>query len=306
MILEIDARSFLTAYYSTSPRDLSLIGAGAWSQCFAFTHADRALVIRFGKHVGDFYKDRRAHAYDAPSLPIPEVLDIGPAFDGYYCISSRVVGAPLELVGATQWCTLVPALARAMEALRTADISITTGIGGWNADGQAEFGSWSAFLLSCAVDSPTHRTHGWRQKLDRHAVGAATFDWGYALLQTVATVPAPRCLVHCDLANRNVHVIEDTITGVFDWGCSLFGDHLYELAWFEFWAPWTPSLDMVLLRRQLDYAWRASGYRPDHVAERLRACYLHIGLGHLGYNAFTGNVESLEGTAHRLRALVAI
>ena len=32
------------------------------------------------------------------------------------------------------------------------------------------------------------------------------------------------------------------ITAVLDWGCSLYGDFLYELAWMQFWLPWYPAM----------------------------------------------------------------
>ena len=77
--------------------------------------------------------------------------------------------------------------------------------------------------------------------------------------------------------NRNVLVQEERITAVFDWGCALYGDHLYDLAWFEFWAPWTPQLDIEHLKAQLLRRWQEVGYAPEDKEARLTACYLHIG-----------------------------
>jgi hygromycin-B 4-O-kinase len=101
-----------------------------------------------------------------------------------------------------------------------------------------------------------------------------------------------------------VLVDEDKISGVFDWGCSLYGDHLYELAWFEFWAPWHPNLNISTLRSELEQRWQEVGYTPADKEARLMACYLHIGLDHLAYNAYTGDEVNLLGTAARMRALV--
>jgi hypothetical protein len=36
------------------------------------------------------------------------------------------------------------------------------------------------------------------------------------------------------------------------------------------------------------------------------ACYLHIGLDHLAYNAYLGDWATLAATADRMRALVTI
>jgi hypothetical protein len=55
----------------------------------------------------------------------------------------------------------------------------------------------------------------------------------------------------------------------------------------------------------LEAQWQAIDYAPHHKAERLTACYLHIGLDHLAYNAIIGDWPTLLATAERMRTLVA-
>lgn len=298
------AKDFLAKHTRGRAESIELIGAGAWSQCFGFRMGEQDLAIRFGRHLDDFQKDQRVSVYSSAALPIPIVSEIGSAFDGYYAIATRVYGMPLETVDAAQWRALVPSLADAMEAIRLVDISATHGYGGWDESGNAPQQAWGEHLLLTTIDTPDRRTYGWRSKLATNKLGDSTFDWGLALLKQWADVPVPRCLTHCDLINRNVLVEQDKITGVFDWGCSRYGDHLYELAWFEFWSPWYPDLDMGLLRAALAQRWREVDYIPAHQDERLMISYLHIGLDHLGYNAYTGDIKSLEATAYRMRELV--
>ncbi|MEZ4615881.1 MAG: aminoglycoside phosphotransferase family protein [Caldilineaceae bacterium] len=300
----VQARSFLADRFQIDPAQVTLIGEGAWSRCFGFRQGEKELVIRFGNHVDDFEKDQVAHRYAAPDLPIPKVTEIGEAFDGYYAISTRVHGVVLEEVSTAEWPALVPAVVAALEAMRTADITDTSGFGGWGVDRNASDASWSARLLTVDTDVPAMRTHGWHAKLATSPEGDSAFRWGYELLKQVAREDVPRCLLHCDLINRNVLVDGDRLAGVFDWGCSIYGDHLYELAWFEFWAPWMPQLDVGYLRAALEAQWLAIGYTPHHKEERLAACYLHIGLDHLAYNAYTGHWSTLLATAERMRSLV--
>lgn len=298
------AQAFLAQHFHGKVSHVESIGAGAWSQCFGFRLGEMEFAIRFGRHVDDFLKDQRAHIFAAPDLPIPKVTEVGEAFDGYYAISTRVRGVPLESVNAAQWRALVPAVAAMLEALRNADLSSTAGIGDWGLDGNAQPIGWREFLLKVAEDSPAARTHGWRKKLDASPEGMAAFEWGCDLLQRVASDEVPRCLMHRDLINRNVLIAGDRITGVFDWGCSLYGDPLYDLAWFEFWSPWYPEMDVALLRSELDQRWNEAGDAIANKAARLAACYLHIGLDHLGYNAYTGDNENLIASGRRMRDLV--
>ncbi len=297
------AQSFLDELGSNASQ-VELIGAGAWSQCFGFRQSDKELVIRFGHHLDDFQKDTLAFNYHHPDLPIPNVIDMGEAFGGYYAISTRVFGVPLESLSSNEWPQVVPSLVAAFEALRLADISGTSGFGSWNSDGNATRGSWSEHLLSVKNDTPQQRTHGWREKLATLPEGEEAFRWGMALLERTANDSVARCLVHCDLINRNVFVDEGKISGVFDWGCALYGDHLYDLAWFEFWSPWHPELDIRFLRAELERQWSNVGYIPKDLDSRLLACYLHIGLDHLAYNAYLGDWKTLLATAERMRILV--
>jgi hygromycin-B 4-O-kinase len=159
--------------------------------------------------------------------------------------------------------------------------------------------------LTVGDDTPDRRTHGWRAGLAALPQADALFTWGFDRLKQVANDTVPRCLIHGDLINRNVLVNESSITGVFDWGCACYGDHLYGLAWFEFWAPWFPSLNIDLLCSELERRWWAVGYAPHQRDERLMACYLHIGLDHLAYNAYLGDWSALAATAERMQTLVS-
>lgn len=298
------AQAFLVNHLGVGVSEIAQVGEGAWSRCFGFAYGDQNLVIRFGKYVSDFQKDRLAHKYATPDLPIPEVLEIGQAMDGYYAISRRVYGVPLESVSAEQWLALVPAVVAMLEAMRTADLSGTEGFGGWGEDENAGHSSWSDRLLSVGDDTPDQRGHGWRERLAESPQGEATFAWGFDLLKKIADDGGPRSLLHCDLDNRNVLVKGNQIAGVFDWGCSIYGDHLYDLARFEFWAPWHPQLDMAYLRLMVEQRWAEKGYEPENKESRLLACHLHIGLEHLAYHAHLGNWTTLLAIAKRMQVLV--
>lgn len=303
-MIELDqALLFLNDYYSTSEITAAEVGTGAWSRCFGFTYDDKALVAKFGKHVDDFLTDQRAYRFNGPGLPVPQVYDIGEAYDGYYAIADRKFGVPLESVGKAEWEALIPSLVDMLEALRTADIEDIKGYGGWLKDGTPSHTSWTDFMLAITREKEHERTQGWRQKLAKSEIGQAAFEWGTAKLIAEIVPKVPRSITHRDLINRNALVKDGKVSGVFDWGCCVFGDHLYDLAWFEFWGSWYPELDMGLLRQGLETRWAKIGYRPDQLEQRLAACYLHIGLDHLAYNAAIEDEVNLELSAKRMHEL---
>jgi len=303
--LDPDAvQRFLVDRLGLPATEVELIGKGAWSDCFAFRSDDFHYVIRIGPYLDDFEKDRIAAAYAEPRLPIPRVLAVGNGLGGFYAISTRIHGSPLEVCAANDWPALVPSLVAALEVLRTT-VPTCNGWGVWGPTGDAPFASWRGFLLAVGDDPQDRRTHGWRAKLAARPAAAASFASFFERLETVAHDDVPRSLVHGDLVNRNVHVEAGRILGIFDWGCSMYGDSLYDLAWFEFWAPWHPNLDVGHLRSAVEASWEQHGYLPEHHEQRRLACLLHIGLDHLAYNAHLDDWDVFDQVRDRLDAFAA-
>jgi len=178
----------------------------------------------------------------------------------------------------------LPSLLGALDAIRAVDVSHTAGFGGWDASGQAPYATWRDFLLAVEADTPDRRTHGWRSELARSVVGDSNFAQGLACLTEVSGDSPPiRHVVHADLINRNVLVGDHQINAVLDWGCSTYGDPLYDIAWLEHWAPWHPGLAAIDIRAEARRQHEALGLATSDFDRRIRGCALHIGLDHQAY-----------------------
>jgi hygromycin-B 4-O-kinase len=293
-----DVEAFLAARFGGDAGGVVPLGMGVWSQAFAFRRAGYDYVIRFGAHQEDFAKDRLAARYASPALPIPRVVELGEAFGGYYAISERVFGTYIDDAGEAQMRALLPSLFAALDAVRLADLSGTTGYGGWDADGTAPYPSWRDALLDVASDRPTDRIHGWRERLAASAVGVGPFDEAYRHLVALAdSAPERRHLIHSDLLHYNVLVEDDRITGVLDWGCGMYGDLLYDLAWLCFWQPWYPAWRGIDFQAEARHHYAAIGLDVPHFVERLCCCQIHIGLAGQAYQAYAGDWSDLRDTA---------
>ena len=294
------AARFLAERYGVDPATVAELGAGDWSRAFSFHLDGRDLVARFGRHLEDFVRDQKAMVFARPELPVPRVLEVGEAPGGFYAISERHLGVFLESLDELGWRHLIPALLRALDALRETE---PPGRGvEWADEGVSAPLTWRQWLAASLEDRPGERVSGWRAQLSEAPGIEEVFVSGErALRSLLPACPEVRYLLHRDLLNRNVLVAEDAsrLEAVFDWGCSIAGDFLYEVAWFTFWAPWYPALAAVDFRCVIQDHYATIGLEVEDFDRRL-ACYeLQIGLEHIAYATFTGREEDQHAIARR-------
>ena len=275
-----DVERFLTALHGGRVTDLEPLTGGFWSSAFGYRVGDDELVARFGEQRDGFLADQRAMAHSSPDLPVPEVLDVGDAFGASYAISRRHHGRFLEDMGPE----VAPALARLLAALRAAPPD-------------ASAPSWRANLLERLADD---RPPGWRDRLRAHPDADAAFERATAQLrELIPSLPERRDLIHGDLLHKNVLVADDgsRINAVFSWKCSVRGDHLYDTAWCTFWSDIEyPGVAAAIDRTLADDDERLR----HHVYE------LHIGATHLGWHAWTGELDWLEKNVAAVNRLTAL
>jgi hygromycin-B 4-O-kinase len=286
-----DADRWIQSRYGGRAGPLVPLGAGAWSQAYSFVLDDRELVAKCARHHEDLEKDRRMGALASPALPIPRVLDVGPApGGGYISVAERVRGRYLDELAEPAMRAVLPDLLRVLDALAALDLSGRPGYGPWGPDGSAPYRSWRAALLAFADD----RLAGWRDAVAASPTASAALRRGGARLRDVAAgLPDVRQIIHGDLLYRNVLVEGPRVAGIIDWGNSQYGDALYDAAWLLFWWPWHPWSG-IDIRGELDGHWARRGAVPPDLEARLRCYQLRIGLEHIVWYAWRGQRAHLE------------
>lgn len=275
--------AFLAEHHGRPVEDLAPLTSGFWSSAFGYRVGDDELVARFGEVRSGFEADRAAMAHASADLPVPEVLAVGDAFGGAFAVSRRHHGRFLEDVAPEEATQARPMLARLLAALRNAPRRP-------GADVEPD-PSWRRWLVDTLEEDDQQANAGWRAALAADPSADRLF---VALRQRVAELteacPEERDLVHGDLLHRNVLVSQDAsrVEAVFSWKCSVRGDHLFDTAWCTFWGetfhPGIAALD----------AWSLVDGGEVDAALRHHCYELHIGASHLGWYAWTGDVESLR------------
>jgi hygromycin-B 4-O-kinase len=292
-------RDFLHQRFGPAAR-IAVMRPGEWSVAYSVKTVDADVVARFSTHEEDFEKDAYAARYSSAALPIPAIIDWGPALGGFYAVAPRMNGEHIDGLDETRMRRLLPALFAALDAMRAVDLSSASGFGGWRANGRTTHATWHEWLLGFFNEPATRGAPGWRELLQYSPTSVATFEEGYArLVQMAEFCPEERALFHDDLINRNVLINGDHISAVLDWGSSKYGDFLYDIANLVFYLPWFPEW------RNIDFAAEARAHYDaieldvPHYNERLLCYTLRIALDGMAYSAFRRRWDEVELRARR-------
>ncbi len=299
------AKSFLNDHFQTKVDQLEALNGGDWSAAYAYISKGKEYVIRFAASKEDFEKDKKVGEYATPTLSVPKIVEIGEALRGYFAISERNHGIFLDDLDGVQMCRTLPNLLSTLDEICKIDLSDTEGYGWWEAKGIANCNTWQEPLIGGFDDKPSDRTYGWRKKLESSPTGAAAFDKIRALLETlVVDLPSERYLIHNDLSYRNVLVENNEISVVIDWGSSMYGDFLYDIALLVYYWSWFPKWTDIDIEQAVLAHYESIGLKVPNIEKRLLCYKIHIGLDGLKYAAFTENWDHLKRKTEQTLRLI--
>lgn len=289
--------------------DVAPLRRGLWSSAYGFRAQGRELVVRFSGVRDDFDKDARVARIAPAALHVPAVHEIGKALGGWYAVSERVDGRHMDALDADELRHVLPSLFATLDVLREVDVSDTSGYWGWSPDGDGEHPSWRSALLAVDNESTREgdwRPHpAWRERIERSSLAQRAREVGTARFRELVDLcPEERHLVHSDLLNWNVLTQGGEVTAMLDWGSSLYGDFLHDIAWLCFYWPWYPQWSEVDIAHEAREHYRRLGLDVPRFDERLRCYELRLGVSSLTWYASREDSVNLERTANRVMQLI--
>src|SRR5262245_33005508 len=279
---------------------LERLAGGEFSRAYGFTSAAERYVVRVNaaEHAPEaFAKDAYAgRRFASAALPIPRVVAVGTSADGAYAISERAPGRRVMELSDAQRRALLPALLDALDAVGRADVSGSSGVGVWGADGNATGASWRGDLAAAMENREEGFYRDWHALFEDSFLERAVYERVYRrMLELVPHCPEQRRLIHRDYHFDNVLTDGRRVTGVVDWANAAYGDPLYDAAWVGYVFHKDYGLDAVTPLRE------RHGASPSF-AERI-ACYeLHVGLDDLRFFARTNREPQYRWTRDWLLA----
>lgn len=276
--------SFLRKNFDPDISSVDFIKGGEMSQACAFSTPKNEFIIRINKDRHTYDKDKYAFdRFASANIPIPEILEIG-KFNGnlFYAISKKAKGKTFDTLDKQTTVKLLPKLLNILDEIH--NIKLEDGkYGYWDGLGRAGINSWREFML--------HRDD---KLVNSHPEDDLIKKLHQSIQDLGQYLPEDRYLVHGDFGFNNLITDGEIITGVLDWGESVYGDFIYDVAWLTFW----PS--------EIDFAevfkkhYQERGKEVEHFEGRLRCYQLQIGLGSLGFFAKSEQKDAYNWTKDRL------
>src|SRR5687768_3403386 len=127
-----DTIQFLQEKFNQDVAELILLSGGDWSQAYSFVHQQKKYVLRWCHSSETFEKDAAASLLSCEAMPVPKIIAAGVKFDTHFAISEFAQGKFIDTLNADEITKMLPALFNLFDALRTANLSNSSGYGGWD------------------------------------------------------------------------------------------------------------------------------------------------------------------------------
>lgn len=289
-----EAEDFLNSYFKTTRIKVESLSGGEESKAFVFDFKDSKYVLRVTWHgVLGYQKDKIAYEnFSSRKLLIPEIIDVGDVnSDISFAISRRARGKTLNNFSNDEIDRLVKEIVRAVSFLHNV-ATPGTGYGGWGTNKEGKFSSWREYLEHCLDQDEEEVSDKFFYDKDFHE------QLNEELRSLIDLCPEERVVLHNDLGALNMLSDGNGLTALIDWGDSMYGDPLKDVACLSFW------FNKHNFSRAFRDHYEEEGKIPENFDERIKCYMLLIGYGSLWFYAYSDQEESYKNCLGRLRDIL--
>lgn len=293
-------RSLLRDVFQTEPLNLTEIDENQLTQSFSFSVLDKCYVVRFSAENLDHRFRQEKHLsqrYASDRLPIPSVHHTGTLEGFFYGIGAQTTGKPLEAHAELDVRNAIKNIIALHDAIRTADVSRSTGFGWMLKDNWNGFhDSWHTHIKYVAEEEPEGMFYQrWHHLFDDSFLERDVFEAMYQrMLDLLPFCPEERYLSHGGFGFQKIIGHQDgTITAIEDWLDARFGDFVLDVAYADYW--WDYDVADHFLAH-----WKATGFTVPYANERLLCYQLYTYLDGMRFFAKIGDKQGYDHIARRI------
>jgi hygromycin-B 4-O-kinase len=290
-IEESKAEEFINDYFGAGNIKLEPIGWGEESQAYYFSFDEKDYVLRLSKHGNlEYLKDQIVHReFSSNELPAPEVIDIGSVEDDLsFVITKRVLGKTLNEFSVDEVKSLnsdIVAVLAEIHKLKAPG----EGYGGWGLNRNGPFKTWKEYLLASLEQDQEEA------KLKEFYDESLHRSVKEEIRKMIPYCPEERSILHGDFGALNILSDGFRITGVIDWGDSLYGDPLKDV------ASWAERDGFI---EEIKNYYGKNGGIPEYFDERIKCYKLLNAYGALWFYAYSDQEKSYKKCAENLTKLI--
>ncbi|MGB1285785.1 MAG: phosphotransferase [Aggregatilineales bacterium] len=298
-------RDFLATLYKTMPENLAQQTEDALTQVFTFQVNATSYVMRISANgMGQRFRLQTylQTRYGSPSLPILVVSHYGTIHDHHYGIMEKPAGEILDTFKNLDISTAIDNLIQAHDAIRTADVSDTSGYG-WLLDEtwNGYHASWHEHLRYVASEEPeTMFYHQWHHLFEDTFLERDVFDALYTRMESLLChCPEDRYLSHAMFGLSNAIGQENgTINAVINWTDAGYRDFVFDVAYADYW--WDNDIASRFIAH-----WSAIGLDVPDARERLLCYQLYTGLDGMRFFAKVNQEDGYRYNHTRIERAIA-
>ena len=285
--------------FSSVASNFIRIHGGERSIAYSFSVNGKDFIIRINREIEGFQKDKNSYEDFQHVIPVPKILKIGPYQSGYYAISEKAKGSALD-----DNKQLTPALVEDIFSILDA-IHIKAKkddkYGLIDSTRKAHFTSWEEYLFKdyILVVKENGSYYTWKEiyaKSKKHVEEFKNIE--RRIRELIKYIPNEKYFVHGDFGGSNLIVERDRVTAVIDWSESMYGDFLFDIAYYAFWRG-----DRELIIKYKNYCEKKGRVIP-YFEERILCHQLFIGLHSLAIYLVIEDINEFKGVQVKLRKIL--
>lgn len=293
-ISEAAAAAIAAQWVAGDISSVERVAEGKIASTFDCEANNEHFIVQFNQpNMATSYRKERFFAtrFQEAGIPVREVVGNGEFAGSMYTVAKRVEGSALSNLTPELFEEALPSVFTVLRALDSIDIGDTSGFGWYDKNGVGNHDAWLGHLSQIQNEEPGMYYGHWYRLFDATFLERDRFDRYFSkMVALAADLDFPRRLVHGGFGYNNLLVNNREVSVVLDWQDSLFGDHLKDIAYMDYWPS---GFDLPRL-----YEMHCKDHGAHHVSfyRRIAVCKLYQGLDSMRYFAKVGNKNAYHAT----------